>query len=209
MIVVNVAIELKKNFVIDSRKSIFLMRVLGNPLFKNLGNTWFNVLVYKGSLREFLQYSSVQFSSVAQLCPVLCNPMNHSTLGFPVHHQHLEFTQTHVHRVGDVIQPFHPLASLSPPAPNPFQHQSLFQLVNSLHEVAKVLEFRLQHQSFQWLLRSDLLQDGLVGSPCNPRDSQESSATLQFKSINSSVLNFLHSPTPTSIHNHWKNHSLD
>ena len=71
--------------------------------------------------------SSVQFSSVAQSCPTLCDPMNRSTPGLPVHHQLLEFTQTHVHRVSDTIQPSHPLSSPSPPAPNPSQHQSLFQ----------------------------------------------------------------------------------
>ena len=71
--------------------------------------------------------SSVQFSSVAQSCPTLCDPMNHSTPGLPVHHQLPEFTQTHVHRVSDAIQPSHPLSSPSPPAPNPSQHQSLFQ----------------------------------------------------------------------------------
>ena len=81
--------------------------------------------------------------------------------------------------------------------------------VNSSHEVAKVLEFQLQHQSFQWTPRTDLLQEGLVGSPCSPRDSQEPSPTPQFKSINSSVLSFLYSPTLISIHDHWKNHSLD
>ena len=70
---------------------------------------------------------SVQFSSVAQSCPTLCDPMNRSTPGFSVHHQLLEFTQTHVHRASDAIQPSHPLSSLSPPAPNPSQHQSLFQ----------------------------------------------------------------------------------
>ena len=101
--------------------------------------------------------SSVQFSSVAQSCPTLCDPMNHSTPGLPVHHQLSEFTQTHVHRVGDAIQPSHPLLSPSPPAPNPSQHQSLFQWVNSSHEVAKVLEFQLQHQSLQWTPRTDLL----------------------------------------------------
>ena len=93
--------------------------------------------------------------------------------------------------------------------PNPSKHQSLFQWVNSLHEVAKVLEFQLQHHSFQRNLRVDLLQNGLVGSPCSPRDSQESSLTPQFKSINSSALSLLHSPTLTSIHDHWKNHTLD
>ena len=76
--------------------------------------------------------------------------MNRSTPGLPVHHQLPEFTQTHVHWVGDVIQPSHPLLSPSPPAPNPSQHQGVFQWINSSHEVAKVLEFQCQHQSFQW-----------------------------------------------------------
>ena len=152
---------------------------------------------------------SIQFSSVAQSCPTLWNPMNCSTPGLPVHHQLQEFTQTCVHRVSDAIQPSHLLSSPSPPAPNPSQHQSLFQSVNSSHQVAKLLEFQLQRHSFQRTPRTDLLQNGLVGSPCSPRDSQESSPTPQFISINSSVLSFLHSPTLTSIHDHWKNHSLD
>ena len=101
--------------------------------------------------------------------------------------------------VGDAIQPSHPLSSPSPPAPNPSQHQGLFQWVSSSHEVAKVLEFQLQHQSFQWTLRTDLLQNGLVGSPCSPRDSQEISPTPQFKSIRFSALSFLYRPTLTSI----------
>ena len=84
-----------------------------------------------------------QFSSVAQSCPTLCDPMNRSMPGLPVHHQLPEFTQTHVHRVSDAIQPSHPLSSPSPPASNPSQHQSLFQWVNSSPEVAKVLEFQL------------------------------------------------------------------
>ena len=150
-----------------------------------------------------------QFSSGAQSCPTLCDPMNCSTPGLPVHHHFPEFTQTHVHRVGDAIQPSHPLSSPFPPAPNPWQHHSLFQWVNSSHEVAKVLEFQLQHHSFQRTPRADLLQNGLVGSPCSLRDSQESSPTPQFKSINSSALSLLHRPTLTSIHDHWKNHSLD
>ena len=85
-------------------------------------------------------FSSVQFSSVAQSCLTLCDPMNCSTPGLPVHHQLLEFTQTHVHRVSDAIQPSHPLLPPFPPAPNPSQHQSLFQWVNSSHEVAKGLD---------------------------------------------------------------------
>ena len=147
---------------------------------------------------------SVQFSSVAQSCPTLRDPMNHSTPGLPVHHQLPSFTQTHVHRVRDAIQPSHPLSSPSPPVLNPSQHQGFFQWVNSSHEMARILEFQLQHLSLHWIFRVDLLQDGLVGSPCSPRDSQESFPTPQFKSINSSVLSFLHSPTLTSIHDHWK-----
>ena len=90
-----------------------------------------------------LTYYPVQFSSVAQSCLTLCDAMNCSTPGLPVHHQLPEFTQTHVHEVSDAIKLFHRLPSPSPPAPNPSQHQSLFQWVNSLHEVAKVLEFQL------------------------------------------------------------------
>ena len=153
--------------------------------------------------------SYVCISSVAQSCPTLWDPMNRSTPGLPVHHQLPEFTQTHVHRASDAIQPSHLLSSPSPPATNPSQHQSLFQWVNSSHEVAKVLEFQLWHHSFQRNSRVDLLQNGLVGSPCSPRDSQESSPTPQFRSINSSALSLLHNPTLTSIHDYWKNHSLD
>ena len=84
-----------------------------------------------------------QFSSVAQSCPTLCDPMNRSTPGLPVHHQLPEFTQTHIHQVGDAIQPPHSLSSPSPPALNLSQHQGLFQWVSSSHEVARVLEFQL------------------------------------------------------------------
>ena len=87
--------------------------------------------------------SSVQFSSVALLCLTLCDPMNRSTPGLPVHHQLPEFTQTHVHRVSDAIQPSHPLSSPSPPASKPSQHQGLFQRVNPSHELDKVPEFQL------------------------------------------------------------------
>ena len=98
-----------------------------------------------GALLDIL----VQFSSVAQSCPTLCNPMDCSRPGLPVHHQLPEFTQTHVHWVSDAIQPSHPLLSPSPPTLNLSQHQGLFKWVNSLHQVAKVLELQLQHQSFQ------------------------------------------------------------
>ena len=101
---------------------------------------------------------SLQFSSVQSLsCVQLCNPRDCSMPGLPVHHQLPEFTQTHVHWVGDTIQPYHPLPSPSPPAFNLFQHQGLFQWVSSSHQVAKVLEFQLQYQSFQWILKTDFL----------------------------------------------------
>ena len=99
----------------------------------------------------------VQFSSVAQSCLTLWDPMDFSTPGFPVHHWLLELAQTHVHWVGDATRPSHPLSSPSPPAFNFSQHQGLFKWVSSSHQVAKVLEFQLQHQSFQWIFRTDFL----------------------------------------------------
>ena len=100
---------------------------------------------------------SSSFSSVTQLCPTLCDPMNRSTPGLLVHHQLLESTQSHVHCVGDAIQPSHPLSSPSPPALNLSQHQGLFKWVSSPHHVTKVLEFQLQHQSLRWTPGTNLL----------------------------------------------------
>ena len=117
--------------------------------------------------------------------------------GFPVHYQLPKLALTHVHWVGDAIQPSHPLLSPFPPTFNLSQHQCLFQWISSSHQVAKVLE--LQHQSFQWIFRTDFLYDWLVWSPCSPMDSQESSPMPQFKSINSLALSFLYSPALTSI----------
>ena len=182
----------------------------GNPLTlvvwecKIVQPLWRAVWRCLKKLKIELPFSSVQSLSRVQLC----NPIDCSTPGLPVHHQLPEFTQTHVHWVSDTIRPSHPLTSPSPPAFNLSQHQGLFRWVSSPHQVAKVLEFLLQHQSFQWTLRTDLLWGGLVGSPCRPRDSQESSPTPQFKSINSSVLTFLYSPPLTSIHDYQKKHSL-
>ena len=147
--------------------------------------------------------------SIAQPYPVLCNPMDCSMPGFPVLPYLLEFAQTQVYWVDDTIQPSHLLSFPSLPAFNLSQHQGLFQWVTSSHEVAKVLEFQLQHQSFQWIFRTDFLLDWLVWSPCSSRDSQESSPTPQFKSISSSVLSFLYSPTLTFIHDYWKKHSFE
>ena len=130
------------------------------------------------------EFSSVQFSSVAQSCLTLCDPMNHNMPGLPVHHQLPESTQTHVHCVSDAIQPSHPLSSPSLSALNLSQQQGLFKWVSSSHKVASILKFQLQHHSFQWIFRTDFLQGWLVGSPCSPKDSQESFPTPQFKSIN-------------------------
>ena len=106
---------------------------------------------------KYHMISLTSVSSIAQSCLTLCNPMDCSTLGFPVHHQLLELAQTHVHQVGDAIQPSHPGLSLSPPAFTLSHHQGLCQWVSSSHRVAKVLEFQFQHQSFQWAFRIDFL----------------------------------------------------
>ena len=151
-----------------------------------------------------------QFSSVAQLCPTLCDPMNHSTPGLPVHHQLPEFTQTHVHRVSDAIQPSHPPACrpllLLPPIPpsiRVFSNESALHMrwpkywrfsfsIISSKEIPGLISFRMD-----WL---DLLA---------VQGTQVSSPAPHFKSINSLVLSFPRSPNLISIHDHWKNHSLD
>ena len=127
--------------------------------------------------------------------------------GFPVLHYLPDFAQTHVHQVGDAIQPPHPLSDPSP-AFSLSQNQGLFQWVSSLNQVYKVLEFQLQHQSFHWIFRVDFLQDWLVGSPCSPKDSKESSLAPHFKSIDSSALSLLYGPALTSVQDYWKNHSF-
>ena len=145
-----------------------------------------------------------QFSSVTQVCPILCDSMDCSMLGFPVCHQLLELPQAHVCWVGDAIQSSHPLSSPFPPAFNLSQHQDLpneLALRQSIGVLASTSVFLMNTQDWSPL--------ELVGSPCSPRDSQESSPTPQLKSINSSALSFLYSPTLTSIHDHWKNHSLN
>ena len=117
-----------------------------------------------------VQFSSVQFSHSVVSDSLRSHRLQHTRP--PCTHQFQEFTQTHVRWVGDAIQPAHPLSSPSPPAFNLSQHQGLFKWVSSSHQVAKVFELQLQHQSFQWIIRTDFLSDGLVGSPCSPRDSQ-------------------------------------
>ena len=113
-----------------------------------------------------------------------------------------EFAQTHIHWVHRIIQPSQSLSPTSPTALNLSQHQSIFQWVGSLHQMAKVLELQLHHQSFQWISRVDFLYDWLVWSPCCPRDSQECSLAPQFESINSSALSLLYGPVFTSVHDY-------
>ena len=164
------------------------------------------LLMILSEIKSFKQYFGDQSSSVDQSCPTLCNPMDCSRPGFPVHHQLSECTQTH--GIKSVIPSNHlifcrPL--LLPP--------SIFVSVRVFSNES-VLRIRWpKYWSFSFSIspsfRTDLLYDGLVGSPCSPRDSQESSPTPQFKSINSLVLSFLSSPTLTSTHDYWKNQSFD
>ena len=145
-------------------------------------------------------------------CSVMSNSLQshglqHARLTCPNHLP--ELAQTHVHWVGDAIQPSCPLLSPSPPAFNLSQNLGLFQWVSSLHQVAKVMELQLQHRPFQCIFRADFLYDWLVWFFFNPRDSQGSSLTPQFESISSLVLSLLYGPTLTSIHDYWKNHSFD
>ena len=166
---------------------------------------------YRTSYNPLEQHCSCmyvpQFSSVAQSCPTLCDPMNRSTPGLPVHHQLPEFTQTHVHQVSYAIYPSHPLSPLLllPPIPPSIR---VFSNESTLHMRWP------NYWSFSFSIipskeHPGLIFKGMVGSPGIPRYSQESSPTPQFKSINSSVLSFLHSSTLTSIHDYWKKHSLD
>ena len=147
-------------------------------------------------------------SSVAKLCPTLCDPRDCSTPSFPVHHQLPELAQTHVYWVSDAIQPSHPLSFPFPLTFNLSQLSVSFPVSQffisggqriGVSASASVLPMNIQ----------DWFPLGLTGSPCSSRDSQESSPTPQFKTINSLALSLLHSPALTSIRDHWKNHSLD
>ena len=147
---------------------------------------------------------------MTQSCPILCDPKNRSTPGLPVHHQLPEFTQTHVHRVSDAIQPSHPLSYASSPVPSSSQHQS-FSNESTLHmRWPKYWSFSFSIISFKELPRLiSFRMDWLDLLAVQARDSQESSPTPQFKSIYSLAFSLLHSPTLASIHDYWKNHSLD
>ena len=162
--------------------------------------------LYIGNPRH--HQKTTQFSSVQSLSRVLtlCDPMNRSTPGFPVHHQLLEFTQTHVHQAGDAIQLSHPLSSPSPPAPNPSQHRGLFQWVNSSHEVAK-------YWSFSFSISPSNEHPGLISFRMDWLDILAVQGTLnsllQHHSSKASILQCSAFFTLTSIHDRRKNHSLD
>ena len=143
----------------------------------------------------------VQFSLVARSCLTLCNAMDCSTPSLPVHPQIPELAQTYVHWVSDAIQPSHPLLSPSPPAFNLTQHQGLFQWVSSSHQVVKVLEFQLQHQSFQWTPRTDLL--AVQGNLAVENLLQHHSSKASILRCSAFFIAQL-----TSIHDQWRKHSL-
>ena len=150
------------------------------------------------------------FCSVTQSCLILCNPMDCTMQGFPVLHHLAEFVQTHTHWVSDTIQSSHPLSSPSPPALNLPQHQGLFQWVSSLHQVAKVLELQLQHQSFQWIFKySNISFKTDWFDLLAVQGSLKSFLAPQLESINSLVLSPLYGPTLISVHDYWKNHSFN
>ena len=151
---------------------------------------------------------SVQFTSVAQSCLTLCKPMDCSMPGLPAHHQLLEFTQIHLHWVSDAIQPCYALSYPSPPAFNLSQHQGLFTWVSSSHQVAKVMEFQLQEQflpmnSQDWSLG----WNGWISLQSKGLSRVFSNTTIQKHQFFGAQLS-LQSPL-TSIHDYWKNHSLD
>ena len=145
-----IGLILHERTAVQIKSGIYRLREKGETVClsrKNLNDFSFTFTLSK----------SHQFSSVAQSCPTLCDPMDCSMPGLPVHPQLLELAQTHVHWVSDAIQPPHPQSSPSPPDFNLSQHQGLFKWVTSPHQVAKVLEFQFQHQSFQRIFRTDFL----------------------------------------------------
>ena len=149
--------------------------------------------------RKAQDLGRVQFSSVPQLCPTLCDPMDCSTPAFPVYHLLAEFIQTHV------LEPSEHLIFCRPLLPLP----SIFPSIR-VSSNKSVLHIKWpQYWSFSFSISPSNEYDGLVGHPYCPRDSQEYSPTLQFKNINFSALSFLYSPTLTLIHDYWKNHSFD
>ena len=198
-----IAIRTKSKVLTVACKAFQLSDLISLPSLSLPVSLSFSELCSQSGLLSVFCAKLLPFSSVAQSWPTLCDPMNRSMPGLPVHHQLPEFTQTHVHWVSDGIQPSHPVSSPSPPAPNPSQHQSfpmsqLFAWGGQSTGVSASASFPPK-KSQGW---SPSEWTGWIS--LQSRDSQESSPTPQFKSINSSALSLLHSPTLTPIHDHWR-----
>ena len=159
--------------------------------------TYWEKTSHASYLRNFLSFSCL-------VVPTLGDPIDCSTPGFPVLHHLLEFVQTHFCWVSDAIEPSHPLLSPCCPAFRLSQCHGFYQWVGFSHQVAKVSEPQLQHQSFQWIFRINFLFNWLVWSSCSSRDSQESPPAPQFERIISLVLSLLYGPILTSVHDYWK-----
>ena len=164
-------------------------------------------LRFMGSQKSPIWLSdSVQFSSVTLFCPTLCDPVDCRMPGLPLHHQLPESTQTHVHWISDAISSsIFPFSS----CPQSFPASGFFQMSQLFISGGQSIGVSASTSVLPMNIHDWFPLEWLVGTPCSPRDSQEFSPTPQFKSINSSALSFLYSPTLTSIHDYWKNHSLD
>ena len=153
-------------------------------------------------------FRSIQFISVTQSCPTLCNSMDCSTPGLPVYHQFLEFTQTHGHSVGEAIQPSDPVFPFSSHLQS-FPALGSFQMSQPFTSGGESIGVSASASGLPMNIQDGFHLGWTGWISCSPRDSQESSPTPQFKSINSSVLSLLYNPTFTSIHDYWKNKSFD
>ena len=177
--------------------SIFIFYILYNSILYSIVNTYVSYFILRFYVRYFINIF-YQFSSVAQLCPPLCDLMDCSTPGFPVHHQLPELAQTPVHWVSDAIKPSHPLLSPFPPNFN-LSHQGLVYWVSSSYQVDKIVELQFQHQCFQWIYNTDFPQDRPVWSPDCQEFIHHHSSKHQFSGDQLSFgLTFI------SIHDYWK-----
>ena len=158
---------------------------------------------WKGSLKTVIQFSSIHLLSHVQLFATPWTVARQASLSITNCQSLLKFTSIKLVRPYNHLVLCHPLL-----LPSIFPSIRVLPMSQFFTSGTQVLKLQLQHQSFQWIFRTDFLEDWLVGSPCNPRDSQESTPTPQFKSIHSLVLSFLYSPT-LSTHDYWKNHSFD
>ena len=185
-------------------KVLFLLKNCCESFVLRIKSTF----LFSSTARKFISTFEDFCCSVAQLCLTLCDPVDCNMLGLSASHHLPEFAQVHVYWIGDAIQPSHSLMPSSSSALNLFQHQGLFQWVSCSHQMTKILEFYLQHQSFQCVLRVDDPWDWLLWFPCCPRDSQEPSPSAQFKGIDSSARHLYNGPALMTVHDQWEDHSL-